>query len=100
SGVTSDPRYSFNPAVVLRGAVQVPSRRSPPLQVRNLTFGGPQPPETFDSSGNLTGYVTLGTGSAPSVRALDGAVNYFLPTSLGAGATVRAQTGNLNASQG
>ena len=100
TGVTNDPRYGFNPAVVLRGPVQVPSRRNPPLQVRNLVLGGPQPPEAFDSSGNLTGYVTLSASSSPTVRALDGAANFFIPSPLAGGATIRTQTGTLNASRG
>lgn len=100
SGITSDPRYSFAAGIILRGPVQVPSRRGPPQQIRYLVFGGPQPPESFDASGNLIGYVTLSAGSAPSVRALDGAANFFWPAPVGGGATVRTQTGSLNAPQG
>ena len=100
SGITTDPRYSFNPAIVLRGPVQVPSRRGAPQQIRNLVFGGPQPPEAFDGSGNLIGYVTLSTASSPTVRALDGAINFFWPTVVSGGATVRTSTGSLNVPQG
>ena len=100
TGVTNDPRYSFNPAVTLRGPLQLPSRRNPPLQIRNLVFGGPQPPETFDAGGNLIGYVTLSASSSPTVRALDGAANFFIPAPLAGGATLRAQTGALTASRG
>ena len=58
-------------------------------------------PETFDSFGEtFTGYVSLSPTSSASVRALDGAVNFFIPAPISGGATLRAQTGNLNASQG
>ncbi|MBV8601976.1 MAG: hypothetical protein JO359_10480, partial [Candidatus Eremiobacteraeota bacterium] len=100
TGITNDPRYSFSPQIVLRGPVQVTWVRSAPLNVRNLVYGGPQPPETFDGSGNLTGYVTLTTSSALTVRALDGATNFFPPAPVSGGATVRAQTGSLPASEG
>ncbi|MBV8151974.1 MAG: hypothetical protein JOY59_10490, partial [Candidatus Eremiobacteraeota bacterium] len=100
SGVTNDPRYAFNPAVVLRGPVQVTSRRSAPLQVRNLVFGGPQPPRTFDASGNPTGYVQLGIAKPSTITALDGASNFFAAVPEPGGASVRAQTANLPASQG
>ncbi|MBV8601977.1 MAG: hypothetical protein JO359_10485, partial [Candidatus Eremiobacteraeota bacterium] len=100
TGITTDARYGFAPSVVLRGHVQIPSRRSPPLNVRTFVFGGPQPPETFDASGNFLGYVTLSASSAPSVRALDGAVNFFNVAPAAEGATLRANVGALNAARG
>ncbi|MBV8074200.1 MAG: hypothetical protein JO140_02135, partial [Candidatus Eremiobacteraeota bacterium] len=100
SGLTSDPRYAFAPSLVLRGQVRLPSRRLPPLDVRTFTFAGPQPPEAFDPSGNLLGYVTVSTSSSASIRALDGAVNFFNAVPAPNGAMLRASVGTLTAPQG
>jgi cobyrinic acid a,c-diamide synthase len=98
-GVTTDPRYTFTSGIVLRGTVVITTRRSSPT-TRTLVFGGPQPPESFDASGNLIGYIPFTIGSSPSWRAIDGASNFLLPQPSGSGTTVRAQTGSLPNSQG
>ncbi|MDB5039438.1 MAG: hypothetical protein JWN27_164, partial [Candidatus Eremiobacteraeota bacterium] len=69
--------YAFSSAVVLRGNVDVPSVRLPPLNVRHLTFGGPQPPQTF--ANNLpTGFLNVAPGLNASTFIIDGAT-LFLP---------------------
>jgi hypothetical protein len=71
--------YAFSSAVVLRGNVDVPSVRLPPLNVRHLTFGGPQPPQTF--ANNLpAGFLNVAPGLNASAFIIDGAT-LFLPAS-------------------
>ncbi|MDB5093409.1 MAG: peptidase superfamily protein [Candidatus Eremiobacteraeota bacterium] len=78
SPVAQSP-YAFSSAVVLRGAVDVPSVRLPPLNVRHLVFGGPQPPQTF--ANNLpTGFLNVAPGLNAQTFVIDGAT-LFLPAS-------------------
>jgi hypothetical protein len=79
--------FTFSNAIVLRGAVDVPSRRTGALSTRHLVFGGPQPPEIF--LGNIpNGFLTLGPGTSGSTMLIDGAT-LFLPAANGAaGSTV------------
>ncbi|GAC1659837.1 MAG: hypothetical protein NVS4B13_05970 [Candidatus Elarobacter sp.] len=86
TGAASAP-YALSAAIVLRGNVDVPSRRSGSLSTRHLVFGGPEPPETF--SNNLpNGFLSLAPGASGSAFLIDGAT-LFLPAANGpSGSTI------------
>jgi len=92
TAVGDDPRYSFGPEITLRGPVNVTSRRSAPLNVRHLVFGGPQPPETFDANNVPNGRLTLVPGGSATIAVMAGATLYFPLTPAPGGATVRASS--------
>ncbi len=66
------PPYAFSSAVLLRGNVDVPSVRLAPLNVRHLTFGGPQPPQTF-ANNQPTGFLNIAPGLSATTFIIDGA---------------------------
>ena len=87
SSAAAQTPYAFSSAIVLRGTVTVPSRRTAPLNVRTLVIGGPQPPETF--AANLpTANPPLSPGATLSTFVIDGGT-LFLPATNGpSGATL------------
>ncbi|BDE07168.1 hypothetical protein WPS_24440 [Vulcanimicrobium alpinum] len=91
--------FGFSNAVTLRGTVTVPSRRSGSLSTRTLTFGGPQPPETF---GNAlpNGFLTIAPGTTATTFIVDGGT-LFLPAANGAsGSTVGVTAAGTPSFQG
>ncbi|MDB5027871.1 MAG: hypothetical protein JWO66_1560, partial [Candidatus Eremiobacteraeota bacterium] len=91
--------YAFGPAIVLRGNVDVPSRRTGALSTRHLTFGGPQPPEIFTNN-VPTGTLLLGPGKSGGTFIIDGAT-LFLPASNGpSGSTMTVSAPTAPAYQG
>jgi hypothetical protein len=84
------PPYTFSSAVVLRGTVQVPSRRAS-APVRTFVFGGPQPPETFTAALPVpTSPLTPGASDATFL--VDGGT-LFVPAANGAGGAFLSVTG-------
>ena len=83
--------YAFSSAIVLRGTVTIPSRRTAPLNVRTLVFGGPQPPETFTAN-QPSGTAPLTPGTTSSTFVIDGAT-LFLPAANGAAGATLGITG-------
>jgi len=73
--------YAFSSAIVLRGNVDVPSRRTGAQSTRHLVFGGPQPPEVF-ANNVPTSLLLLGPGSSGTTNLIDGAT-LFLPAANG-----------------
>jgi hypothetical protein len=90
AAIGGDPRYSFGPELTLRGPVNVTSRRSAPLQVRHLVFGGPQTPETFSASNVVNGIFTLTPGASTTINLIAGGTLYFPLAAVTNGATVHA----------
>jgi len=86
----NDPRYSFGPELTLRGPVNVTSRRSAPLNVRHLVFGGPQTPETFSAGNVPNGTIVLAPGASTTIQLMAGATLFFPLGAVSGGATVRA----------
>lgn len=79
--------YAFSSAVTLRGNVDVPSIRTS-APIRHLGFGGPQPPETFNSSNLPNGVITLGPGVTATTNLIDGAALYLPSPNSGSGVTI------------
>lgn len=90
SAIGGDPRYSFGPEITLRGPVDITSRRSAPLQVRHLVFGGPQAPETFDATNVVNGTVVLQPGVSTTINVIAGGTLYFPLAAVPGGATLHA----------
>jgi hypothetical protein len=85
--LTSDPRYKYAQAEVLRGNITVISRRIC-CQTRTLVMPGPLAPEIFQN--NLpVGYVTASTGAAQSFQILDGGTAWLPGFIASGGATIR-----------
>jgi hypothetical protein len=82
--------YTFSSAVVLRGTVQVPSRRAS-APIRTFVFGGPQPPETF-TAGLPSPASPLAPGATLATFLVDGGT-LFVPATNGAGGAVLSVTG-------
>ncbi len=91
TGVTSDPRFSFNGAVVLRGPVTVTSRVKAGGS-RVLNFAGPQPPENFSSNPPASLFPPLAPGTTETPKLIDGATLFLEATPTSGGDTVRAST--------
>lgn len=91
--------YAFSSAVVLRGNVDVPSRRVAPLDVRHYVFSGPQPPELF-ANNQPTGFLALSPGSSGSTFVIDGATLFLPAANEPAGSTVRVTAPTAPAYQG
>ncbi len=89
TNVTSDPRFSFNPAVVLRGPVTVTSRVKPSGS-RVLNFAGPQPPEDFTNNPPTSLFPPLSPGATETPKLIDGATMFLEATPTSGGDTVRA----------
>jgi hypothetical protein len=98
SPVAGSP-YAFSAAIVLRGNVDVPSRRTGSLSTRHLVFGGPQPPETF--ANNLpTGFITLAPGTSGTTFLIDGATLFLPVANGGSGSTITVNAPGAPAYQG
>lgn len=82
SSPASASPYAFSSAVTLRGDVDVPSIRPGALSTRHLTFGGPQPPESFGNVVPVAG-AALAPGTTLSTFIVDGGT-LFLPAVNGA----------------
>lgn len=91
TGITSDPRFSLNPAVLLRGAVTVTSRIKPSGS-RVLNFAGPQPPENFSSNPPASLFPPLAPGTTETPKLIDGSTMFLEATPTPGGDTVRAST--------
>lgn len=79
--------YGFSSAIVLRGNVDVPSRRTGAQSTRHYTFGGPQPPETFTNN-VPTGFLFFGSGTNGTTNLIDGATLFLPVANGGAGSTI------------
>ena len=79
--------YAFSGAIVLRGSVDVPSRRSGSLSTRHLVFGGPQPPEIF-ANNVPAGFLNLAPGVNGTTFLIDGATLFLPAANGGAGSTI------------
>ncbi len=90
TGITNDPRFSFNPALVLRGTITVTSRR--PGGLRPLTFAGPQHPEDSASNPPASFFPILTPGVTDTPKLIDGATLFFKAIPTAGGDTVRAST--------
>ncbi|MBV8748899.1 MAG: hypothetical protein JO103_04190, partial [Candidatus Eremiobacteraeota bacterium] len=91
--------YAFSNSITLRGAVDVPSRRTGSLSTRHLVFGGPQPPETFANS-LPNGFLTLAPGASGTTFLIDGAT-LFLPAANGStGSTLSVSAPGAPSAQG
>jgi hypothetical protein len=91
--------YTFSSAIVLRGNVDVPSRRSGSLSTRHLVFGGPQPPEIF--ANNLpTGFLTLAPGTNGSTFLIDGGTLFLPAANGGSGSTITVSAPGAPSYQG
>ncbi len=88
AALTSDPRYKYSSAEVLRGNITVISRRIC-CQTRTLVMPGPLAPEIFTNA-LPTGFITASTGASQSFQILDGGTAWLPGAISASGTTIRA----------
>jgi hypothetical protein len=92
--------YAFSSAITLRGNVDVPSIRTGAQSTRHLGFGGPQPPETFNSSSVPNGFVTLAPGTTATTNLISGAALYLPSGNTASGVTIGVTAAGASSLEG